>query len=115
MGNLATTYQNLGKYTEAEKLEIQVLDARRRILGVEHPHTILAMDNLAATLKCLGKYTEAEQLVIQAQEVKRRVPESESPYIVVDVADAQEAQKTQLLDLKSTEPTIMNPDKKGVY
>jgi tetratricopeptide (TPR) repeat protein len=43
MGNLAQTYQHLGKYIEAEKLEIQVLDARNRILGVEHPDTILAM------------------------------------------------------------------------
>jgi hypothetical protein len=41
MGNLASTYRNLGKYTEAEKLEIQVLDARNRILGVEHPDTLL--------------------------------------------------------------------------
>jgi hypothetical protein len=40
MANLAATYRNLGKYTEAEKLEMQVLDARNRILGVEHPHTI---------------------------------------------------------------------------
>jgi hypothetical protein len=39
MANLAATYQNLGKYTEAEKLQMQVLDARNRILGVEHPDT----------------------------------------------------------------------------
>jgi hypothetical protein len=49
MANLAATYQNLGKYTEAEKLEMQVLDARNRILGVEHPDTINAMANLAST------------------------------------------------------------------
>ncbi|KIJ93511.1 hypothetical protein K443DRAFT_12820 [Laccaria amethystina LaAM-08-1] len=67
MANLAATYSNLGKYKEAEKLEIQVLDARRRILGVQHPHTILAMENLAATLRSLRKYKEAEELVIQAQ------------------------------------------------
>jgi hypothetical protein len=41
--------ETLGKYTEAEKLQIQVLDARKRILGVEHPDTINAMGNLAAT------------------------------------------------------------------
>ena len=28
-------YYELGKYTEAEKLEIKVLDTRNRILGVE--------------------------------------------------------------------------------
>ena len=62
MANLAATYRNFGKYTEAEKLEIQVLDARNRILGVEHPVTIHAMADLAATYQCLGKYTDAEQL-----------------------------------------------------
>ena len=39
----------LGKYTEAEKLEMQVLDARNRILGMEHPDTINAIADLAAT------------------------------------------------------------------
>ena len=48
MGNLAVTFQALGKYTEAEKLEIQVLDARKNILGVQHPHTIEVMDKLSS-------------------------------------------------------------------
>jgi hypothetical protein len=56
---------NTRKYTEAEKLEMQVLDARNRILGVEHPDTITAMANLAATYLSLEKYTEAEKLKIQ--------------------------------------------------
>jgi hypothetical protein len=47
MANLAATYQNLGKYTEAEKLKIHVLDTRNRILGVEHPDTITAMADQA--------------------------------------------------------------------
>ena len=45
MANLAATYRNLGKYTEAEKLQVQVLDASNRILRVEHPDTISAMKN----------------------------------------------------------------------
>ena len=52
-------------YTEAEKLDMQVLDARNRILGVEHPDTISAMANLAATYQSLGKYTEADKLQIK--------------------------------------------------
>ena len=60
----------MGKYTEAEKLEIQVLGGRKRILGVQHPHTILAVENLAATLKSMGKYKEVVELLIQAHQVK---------------------------------------------
>jgi len=41
---------------------MKVLDARNRILGVEHPDTITAMANLAATYQKFGKYTEAEKL-----------------------------------------------------
>ena len=58
----------MGKFTESEMLEIQVLNARKRILGVQHPHTILAMENLAATLRSLGKYKEVEKLVVQVLE-----------------------------------------------
>ena len=50
---------------EAEKLQIQVLETRNRILGVKHPDTITAMENLAVTYGHLGKYMEAEELEIQ--------------------------------------------------
>ena len=55
----------MGEFTEAEKLKIQVPDARNRILGVQHPDTIYALANLAITYKHLGKYTEAEKLETQ--------------------------------------------------
>ena len=58
MANLAVTYGHLGKYKDAEKLEIHVLDARNRILGVEHPDIIKAMVNLALTYRSLAKHTE---------------------------------------------------------
>ena len=78
IADLAATYQYLGKYKEAEKLQIQVLDARKRIIGVEHPDTINAMEQLAATYQNLGKYTEAEELAVQAQETRNIFPEAES-------------------------------------
>ena len=37
MANVAATYHSLGKHTESEKLGIQVLNARNKILGVQHP------------------------------------------------------------------------------
>ena len=47
--NLAATYRHQGRFDEAEKLELDVLEKRRRILGAEHPDTITAAANLAAT------------------------------------------------------------------
>ena len=36
IGNLAAIYYFLGKYTKAEKMQMEVLDAMNRILGVDH-------------------------------------------------------------------------------
>jgi len=36
MANLASTYRNLGQWEEAEELEVQVMETRRRVLGEEH-------------------------------------------------------------------------------
>jgi len=61
-----------GYFKEAETLENKVLDARNRILGVEHRHTITAMTNLAATYRNLGKYVEAMKLEIQVLDTMSR-------------------------------------------
>ena len=73
MGNLAVTYNSLGKYEEAEKLEIHILDARTRTLGAEHPGTVDAMENLADSFRDLKKHSEAEQLQIQVVELRKRI------------------------------------------
>ena len=94
MENLATTYHNLKEYTESEKLKIQILDSRRRILGLEHPHTIRAMTNLAVTYEILGKYEEAVKLVIQAQEVESRNLGVGSHYTIPTMSNVKEDQDT---------------------
>ena len=62
-----------------ESLGIQVLYARNRILGVEHPDIIRAMANLAATNRNLGKYTEAEKLEMQVLDARIRILGVEHP------------------------------------
>ena len=73
-------YENFGRLLreqgypkEAETLQIQVLDRRNGILGVEHPDTINAMENLATTYGSLGKYREAEKLEIQVLDARNRI------------------------------------------
>ena len=55
MGNLARTYSDLGKWNEAEQLEVQVMDMNKKLLGAEHPHTLKSMANLSRTYSDLGK------------------------------------------------------------
>ena len=50
------------KYSEAEQLQIQVVELRKKILGVKHPHTRSAMKKLANTYRIMGKHVEAEDL-----------------------------------------------------
>ena len=68
-----------GYLKEAEILGVQVLDTRKKILGVEHPDIIRAMGNLVTTYQHLGKYREAEKLVIPILDASNRILGVEHP------------------------------------
>jgi hypothetical protein len=55
MANLASGYRDQGRWEEAEKLEVQVLEVRKEVLGPEHPGTLTSMNNLAFTWKSKAK------------------------------------------------------------
>ena len=59
MNNLASTYRNQGRWTEAEKLHVQVVVTRKMVLGPEHPDTLTSMWNLSHALNGLGRHAEA--------------------------------------------------------
>jgi hypothetical protein len=42
ISNLASTYGNQGRWKEAEELEVQVIEIRKRVFGLEHPDSQLA-------------------------------------------------------------------------
>jgi hypothetical protein len=52
----------LGRWKEAEELEVQVMKMRKRVLGEEHPDTLLSIGNLASTYSNQGQWKEAEEL-----------------------------------------------------
>ena len=51
-----------GKYADAEKLNRQTLDIRSRVLGAQHPETLLSTYNLAGSIHDEGRLAEAEKL-----------------------------------------------------
>jgi hypothetical protein len=63
MANLASTYQSQGRWTQAEDLEVQVMETRKGVLGEEHPSTLTSMANLAYTLKDQKRDEEAVELM----------------------------------------------------
>ncbi|TFK39135.1 P-loop containing nucleoside triphosphate hydrolase protein [Crucibulum laeve] len=78
-GKPGTTYRQLGRYSEAETLEIQVINKRKEVLGTDHPDTLFAMENLVATYWKLSRYSEAEALDIQVMEKRKDVLGTDHP------------------------------------
>ena len=68
-----------GYLKEAEIFGVQVLDTRKKILGVEHPDIIRAMGILVTTYQHLEKYREAEKLVIPILDASNRILGVEHP------------------------------------
>lgn len=73
MNNLAGTLRAQGDLAGARSLEEQVLTVRRRVLGEEHPDTLISMNNLAFTLWHLDEHEGAIALMGQAARGAARV------------------------------------------
>lgn len=65
MANLAYLYSQRASHQQAEDLERQVLQIRRRILGDSHANTITAFGALRLTLIAQERYDEAAELAKQ--------------------------------------------------
>ena len=64
MANLASTYWNQGRWADAERLLVEVTEARKIKLGEEHPDTLLSTANLASTYRNQGHLDKAEWLLV---------------------------------------------------
>ncbi|KAF8179784.1 hypothetical protein K438DRAFT_1842811, partial [Mycena galopus ATCC 62051] len=65
MNNLAVTYHSLGRFEDAEQLQLVVLEKRRKILSDQHPDTLRAMNNLGSTYLSLSRFEDAEKLQLE--------------------------------------------------
>ncbi|KIM30149.1 hypothetical protein M408DRAFT_294335, partial [Serendipita vermifera MAFF 305830] len=79
---LASSYDSQGLWTESEKLQVEVLEQRRRILGIEHPDTTKAAGNLAWTYQSQGRWSESEKLFVEVLEQRRRILGIEHPHTI---------------------------------
>ena len=73
MADLASTYKNQGRWNEAEQLEVQVLDMRKKLIGEEHSDTLTSMANLASTYRNQGRWNEADQLDVQVMDMRKKL------------------------------------------
>jgi Tetratricopeptide repeat len=70
MANLAATYRQQGRWNEAEKLQVNVMEMSQRLFGAEHPDTLRSMSNLAATYSQQGRWNDAETLNNDIEQIR---------------------------------------------
>ena len=78
-GTIGATYRKLGRYERAEPQLEAALATRKRVLGDEHPDTLIYMYNLAILYAEQGRYAEAESLFLETVETHKRVLGDEYP------------------------------------
>lgn len=68
-----------GLYDKAVDLYTKVWTTRKRVLGPDHPETLISGSCLAATYSALGRYSDSAQLNLEVYEVRKRVSGPEHP------------------------------------
>ena len=74
-----------GYFPESKILLTDVLEARERTLGAEHPDTLGSVNNLATCLRKIGQLKDAEVLYRRAVEAQERTLGAEHPDTLVSV------------------------------
>ncbi|KAJ5202881.1 hypothetical protein N7449_004960 [Penicillium cf. viridicatum] len=92
---LAEAYRLEGRWEEAEKLEVQVVETRKTKLGVDHPSTLSGMANLASTYSNQGRWEEAEQLEVQVMETSKTKLGVDHPDTLTSMANLASTYRNQ--------------------
>ena len=77
--NSALVLEENGDFNSAEQLKVQVMDMRNKLLGAEHPETLVSMEDLARTYQDQGRWNEAEKLLIQVMDKSKELLGAEHP------------------------------------
>ena len=72
-GNLAGTYQGLGRLEEAMQLKREVYSGCSKFYGEEHEKTLIAANNYAVTLIALRRFEDVKSLLRKMIPVARRI------------------------------------------
>ena len=87
MWKYGTCLYHDGRYNEAERSFEQVREAKKRVLGEEHPDTLTSMGNLASSYWNQGRWKEAEELQVQVMETFKRVLGEEHPSTLTSMSN----------------------------
>ena len=85
--SLAVIFTLRGLWQDAEELEVQVMETRKRVLGAEHRDTLAGINNLAFTFWNQGRWKEAEELNVQVMKTSLRVLGAEHRDTLTSIAN----------------------------
>ncbi|KAL6154048.1 hypothetical protein ACJBU6_07336 [Exserohilum turcicum] len=91
----ATTLSSDGRYKEAEELQVQVMQGRKRVLDDEHPSTLTSMANLASTYWNQGRWDNAEKLEVQVMETRKTKLGADHPDTLTSMANLASTYRNQ--------------------
>ena len=84
---LQLVYVDSGRWQEAEKLQIMVMEAMKHVFGEEHPDTLMCMDNLASTYQNRGRRKNVERIPVLVIETRNRELGEEHPDTLTGIAN----------------------------
>jgi tetratricopeptide (TPR) repeat protein len=85
----------LGRYEAAMLAHMQLLEQRIRVLGTEHPSTLVSMNEVGVALDGQGKYAEAEQMHRKTLALNEKVLGQEHPSTLVSMNQVGVALRSQ--------------------
>jgi tetratricopeptide (TPR) repeat protein len=83
LGNLSMLYSAQQRYSEAESIDRQVLETRERVLGPEHPDTLISITNLGGLYGNQKRYPEAVALFQRALAASEKTLGREHPTTLI--------------------------------
>jgi len=84
---VSSVYYDEGRWSEAEELEVQVVEMHKKKLGEDHPLTLTSMANLAMTYNEQGQWEEAEELSLQVIEMRKEKLGEDHPSTLTSMAN----------------------------
>ena len=93
--SLVAIFTLRGLWQDAEELNVQVMETRKRVLGAEHPDTLISIANLASTYRNQGRWKKAEELEVQVMKTRKRVLGAEHPFTLISIANLASTYRNQ--------------------
>jgi tetratricopeptide (TPR) repeat protein len=110
-----------GRWDEAEKIYVQVIEIEKEKLGADHPDTLASMANLAVIYSEQGREDEAEKLKVQVIEIRKEKLGADHPDTLASMAnlavtysqqgrqDKAEKLKVQVMEIQKEKLGVDHP------